>query len=168
MTALHLAALHGNLEILEMLCNHKAICNQEGTYGRTPLHLVVEKEEIGNVMCTLHLLKAVSWHISLKFMTSNLTCKSSNKTNEINSYRYQAGDSDTINIQNYRGDTALHCAASLGHTKLCALLLHFGSDLNIENYIRPSSEDGDEEEQNGQTALQVAANDEVNFNFLKI
>lgn len=57
----------------------------------------------------------------------------------------------------------MHCAASLGHTKLCALLLHFGSDPSIENYIRPSTEEGDEEEQNGQTALQVAANDEVSF-----
>ncbi|CAL8106457.1 unnamed protein product [Orchesella dallaii] len=137
MTALHIAILHGYADIVDLLCSHKAtLTNQEGMYGRTPLHLAVDKEEIDHLTNTISLLKT-------------------------------AGESDIANIQNYRGDTPLHCAASLGHKTQCAILLHFGADPTIENYIRHGTEEEDDEEsENGQTVFDVAANDEIK-NILK-
>lgn len=61
MTPLHLAAQNGHTEILDILCDLKINLNiQEGTYGRTPLHLVIDKEELSNIACTLSILNAVS------------------------------------------------------------------------------------------------------------
>lgn len=63
----------------------------------------------------------------------------------------------------------MHCAASLGHKTLCALLLHFGADPNIENFIKTGVEEDDEEDrENGQTVFDVAANDEVSCLLIRI
>lgn len=60
MTALHIAALQGQNEMVEILCENKASLNtQEGTFGRTPLHLAVEKETLQNIVCANSLLEMV-------------------------------------------------------------------------------------------------------------
>ena len=55
---MHLAVTHGHLEALDMICRAGVNLNvQEGTFGRTPLHLAVEK---GSITATMIILQAVS------------------------------------------------------------------------------------------------------------
>lgn len=97
MSPLLLAISGGNTELVELLCCNKAsLTAQEGTLGKTPLHLAVEKETKESIISTMILLR------------------SSEK------------EQDLANIQNYRGDTPLHVAANAGYTTLSALLMHYG------------------------------------------
>lgn len=98
MSPLLLALASGSTELVQLLCAHKAsLTQQEGTFGRTPLHAAVEKETKESIISTMIILRAAGDY---------------------------AGD--LTNIQNYRGDSPLHTAANLGYTTLCALLMHYG------------------------------------------
>jgi len=156
LSPLQIAVASGFTELVELLCLNKAsLTAQEGTYGKSALHVAVEKETKESIMSTMIILKAAS--------------------NE--------KDLDLTNIQNYRGDTPLHCAANSGFTTLCALLMHYGGDPGVENHVRrtPETDDDDndveqpqpapaaaveadndgEERLSGHTVYDVAASDQV-------
>jgi len=61
MSPLHIAVDNKNIEMVDTFCEYGAnVTMQEGTYGRTPLHLCVEKESEANILMTLLLLGTVS------------------------------------------------------------------------------------------------------------
>jgi ankyrin repeat protein len=98
MSPLLIAVTNGCTELVQLLCGNKASLQmQEGTHGKTPLHVAVEKETKESIISTLIILKSA-----------------------------QDSAGDLTNIQNYRGDTPLHCAANSGFTTLSALLMHYG------------------------------------------
>jgi len=72
-----------------------------------------------------------------------------------------------VNVQNYRGDTPLHCAVSAETPSpaLVALMLYFGADPFIENYIGKDCEEGEVEAGHGRTVFDLAVNEEVRFTF---
>jgi ankyrin repeat protein len=104
LTPLHIAVSNGLIDIVDLLCSSEAdLTAQEGSYGRTPLHFAADKESKESIISTMIILKKAG----------------SRRAAE-----------DLVNIQNYRGDTPLHCAASSGFTTLCALLLYHGVSLS--------------------------------------
>ena len=122
-TPLHVAALNGNTDVINVVIQHAADVNERGHFGRTALHHAYEK---GHVACVYELmthgadvdvrgseLESTPLQLTAHFDHSNCA----------KVLLQHCGAS--INATNKRGQTALHCAAVTGHLDVVATVVSF-------------------------------------------
>ncbi|KAK3086087.1 hypothetical protein FSP39_013342 [Pinctada imbricata] len=102
-TALHIASLHGQAHLVDLLIQHGAVVDASDYLGLTPLHLAC-RNGYQNIICVKALV---------------FTDKTRTKID--------------INAQNLRGDTPIHLAAKWGYETIIMILLENNADTNIRN-----------------------------------
>ncbi|CAB0044933.1 unnamed protein product [Trichogramma brassicae] len=102
-TALHVALIHNQMKVAEMLIRNGANPNLANEEGLTPLHAICQRKQDDNL-------------INLFYMTNNNLCQ-----------RVYA------NVFDKFGRTPLHLALARGHKNVVETLLRYGADLNLAN-----------------------------------
>lgn len=127
-TPLHLAALVGHCEIVELLVSRGAAINATDRGGRTPLICAAGRPRDKVVQTLLRL--GADTGLSAGGDTSPLHRAASNgNTKHINILLDHGVD---VNLRLKGGTTALHAAASLGYIAAIELLLKRGADVNAK------------------------------------
>ncbi|XP_044764144.1 ankyrin repeat domain-containing protein 16-like [Coccinella septempunctata] len=126
-TALHISALHGNLEHTELLVS-KIDINSEDSSGNTPFHEAVLG---GNIDLIDFLVdKGADILAKNKNGSSALHLAAGNGSENILLHLVKKYKLD-LNEVNLSGHTSLHCAARKRHTKIFELLVELGADSKI-------------------------------------
>jgi len=157
LSPLHIAVVNGLSEIVGLLSGYKQILHlQEGTYGRTALHLAVER---GDVACMMQLLRC-------------------GLDPNIQNYR---GDT-VLHLSGSMGNGS-HSGTQVADA-MCAGLMLFGADPFVENHVKGGDQDEEEKIDNivqadsisnngsdtsqlGQTPLDVASSNDKILRILK-
>lgn len=129
-TLLHIAAEHGNINIIKFLLDKNSNINASNSQYLTPLMIAVKFKNINTI----------------KFLLSN-DAKTNSDTKPRETALHIAisgGDSDIIKLlldhnadctiaRSTDGKTPLHIAAELGQVDTCKLLIERGADVNIQD-----------------------------------
>lgn len=140
-TALHLAALHGHKQIVNLLLSCGAAVNVQDEDGETPLHYAAGKGYPDIVELLLAYQADVRVRNSQHWTLLYLAGEHGN-TEIVNFLNIPRGDPSAWRN---RGDTPLHRAVQSGNAQVVQLLLAHGAEVNATN------------EYSGQTPLHVAA-----------
>ncbi|XP_063442777.1 ankyrin repeat domain-containing protein 27-like [Mytilus trossulus] len=148
-TALHIAALHGQAHLIDVLIQHGAIVNASDYLGLTPLHLACQKGFQNIILLLLHFKADVmltdgvgNTPLHLCVDNGHEDCVKGLVFSDVSRIKLD------INAQNERGDTPLHLAAKWGYGTIVNSLLENGADVTIKNRKK-------------QTALSLAQNKNV-------
>ncbi|CAM6121588.1 unnamed protein product [Calypogeia fissa] len=135
-TPLHLAAAHGQLEVLSMLLERGALPNALNRSGQTPLMLACKS---GRGTCIEHLLKAGANVLGFDFSYGrtclHYACRGGHAdcvlkildTSRSGPVSHSWGLARFVNVRDCRGQTALHMASRMGHASVVLLLLDNGA-----------------------------------------
>lgn len=124
LTALHLAAQHGDIRIASLLLSQGADLNQAGVALRTPLHEAVGQDNFGMVLLLLSCQPDLSRQSIQGFTVLHEACLASSP--EIVSSLLEYGADP--HAQDRDGATPLHAAALLGRADVVEQLLYSGAD----------------------------------------
>ncbi|XP_066923620.1 ankyrin repeat domain-containing protein 27-like [Clytia hemisphaerica] len=145
-SALHVASLHGNENIVKLLVG-KASADpnvKTKTNCRTPLHLACQ---YNNIECVNILLKNGS-RTNLKDNTGNTALHFTCSNGHVGPAILLLQSGADVNCTNQRGNTPLHDAARWNFVDICGLLLHYGAPLDVNNKL-------------GMSPLQYTSNEEA-------
>ena len=126
LNALHVAARHGQVEVIRMLLDNKADVNSIDINGNTALHHAAGAGsldtmiELRKVLKSCTVVKAYVYKNN-KYRTTNTMSHTCCPHEDIVKLLIEYGTSRTE--QNSEGNTALHVAAALGHVTIAKLLL---------------------------------------------
>ena len=126
LNALHVAAKHGQVEIMRMLLDHKVDVNSKDVNGNTALHHATGAGRLGTVI-----------YINLEYDNDGIETVYADAENmyfipEDTPYSHIENSNvlkllikygASVTEQNNKGNTALHVAAALGHVTIAKLLL---------------------------------------------
>lgn len=142
-TALMIAADHGQLAIVQELINHHANTNLQSNRGLTALMFATDADHLAVVQ------KLIECHANVNLKTNGRNNGETalmiaiDNNNEAIAHELIHHGSD-VNLQNNRGITALMIAAQNNHLALAQTLIEHHADINLQTII-------------GSTALMIAA-----------
>lgn len=133
-TALHIAALHGQAHLIDVLIQHGAIVNASDYLGLTPLHLACQKGHQNIILLLLHFKADVMITDGMGNTPLHL-CVDKGHEDCVKGLIFSDSCQGTldINAQNERGDTPLHLAAKWGYESIVNVLLENGANPSIRN-----------------------------------
>ncbi|XP_074646412.1 ankyrin repeat domain-containing protein 27-like [Tubulanus polymorphus] len=131
-TALHVSALYGHADIIEILAESGGVVNATDYHGSTPLHIACQK---GHQNVTLMLLdkKAQVNAADNDGNTSLHLCTANGHEDCLKALVYYDRASLDVNAANDFGDTALHLAARWGYYNIVEILLENGASVEARN-----------------------------------
>ena len=125
LTALHVAAQHGEAEIIKYLVDEREVgVNLRAAGGLTPLHLACEAGQLESIALVLRTYKANPNLLTTQDDSPLHLCRDMEAATLL--FRY-GGPAPNPNVFNRRGDTPLHVAARRGQADLVSLLLRHGA-----------------------------------------
>ncbi|XP_069822299.1 ankyrin repeat domain-containing protein 27 isoform X2 [Dendropsophus ebraccatus] len=131
-TPLHIAAICGQSQFIDLLISKGAVVNATDYHGSTPLHLACQKGHQKIALLLLHYKASrdiqdnngnTSLHLACTY--GHEDCVKALVYYDVNSCRMDCG--------NEKGDTALHIAARWGYQGIIEVLLQNGASTNILN-----------------------------------
>ncbi|XP_056381704.1 ankyrin repeat domain-containing protein 27 isoform X2 [Hyla sarda] len=131
-TPLHIAAICGQSQFIDLLISKGAVVNATDYHGFTPLHLACQKGHQKIALLLLHYKASrdiqdnngnTSLHLACTY--GHEDCVKALVYFDVNSCRMDCG--------NEKGDTALHIAARWGYQGIIEVLLQNGASTNVLN-----------------------------------
>ncbi|XP_018563285.1 uncharacterized protein LOC108905016 [Anoplophora glabripennis] len=139
-TALHLAALRGNLDIVKFLVTHGGDLSIRDKSGSTALHLAASK---GHLSITKFLVE-LGTPVDSRNIDGLNSLHLAASGNHFDIVKFLVIHEEDANISDKFGSTVLHLAASKGYFNIVKFLVEFGINVNATNIF-------------GLTALHLAA-----------
>ncbi|KAM4018029.1 ankyrin repeat domain-containing protein 27 isoform 2-T3 [Anomaloglossus baeobatrachus] len=131
-TPLHIAAICGQYQFIDLLICKGAVVNATDYHGSTPLHLACQKGHQKIALLLLHFKASRDIQDNNGNTPLHLACTYGHEDcvkalvyYDVNSYRMDCG--------NEKGDTALHIAARWGYQAIIEVLLQNGADTTAAN-----------------------------------
>ena len=123
-TALHAAALSGNLDGAQILIAHGAKINATEMRGQSPLHWAARNGHTSLV----HLLYAAGANIDLPDLRGKTALRLAAKRGHLETCIALITLGAQVNIQDVKGQTPYFCAMLHGHIRVAKHLFNFGAD----------------------------------------
>lgn len=134
---LHIAALHGNVEVAKLLLESGADINAKDRNGETPLHLVTKVD-------VARLLVESGADIDARDEDGHTPLHTAAMSNSVEVAELLLEKGADVNARDIRGATPLHWASDLCKVRVASLLLEKGADVNARD-------------ERGETPLHLAA-----------
>ena len=133
-TALHIAALHGQAHLIDVLIQNGAIVNATDYFGHSPLHLACHKGYQNVILLLLHFKADVMLTDGIGNTPLHL-CVDNGHEDCVKGILFSdvCRGKLNINAQNERGDTPLHLAAKWGYGLIVSILLENGAEVFSRN-----------------------------------
>jgi ankyrin repeat protein len=128
MTALHWAAFHGDVKILEKLLTLEVDPNTPTEYGTRPLLLASEYASLGAVDCLLKAGADVDGRGGAKETALMLA----SRRGDMQIVQRLIQSEASIDLRERNGNTALMWAAAAGHAKVIEKLIDAGAEVNLK------------------------------------
>lgn len=160
-TCLHVSAREGHMDIVTMLCEeYKVDVNQGDNAGRTALNEAVDAAQ----NAVIQYLKTSGAQLSNDDIGNLLAAASKGDEMKVAGY---IGAGIDINGGDYDDRTALHLAASEGHTGTVALLLQGGANVQATDVFgKTPIDDAGSKNVELRNMLQQAAQGNTNFGYI--
>ena len=149
-TSLHLAALGGHAQCLELLIRRSGALNAKDNYGQTPLHSACETGKRNCVRVRMHKVQAITSKLLVNYKASSQNHYSPQKERgkcgskvdrKFHNFYFQVLLNETEvdpNLTDAHGNAPLHIVCKNGNTKLARMFL----DLRVID-IDSKNKDGD-------------------------
>ncbi|XP_061163403.1 ankyrin repeat domain-containing protein 27-like isoform X2 [Saccostrea echinata] len=133
-TALHIAALHGQAHLVDLLVQHGAIVNASDYLGYTPLHLACQKGYQNIILLLIHFGADCTQADGVGNTPLHL-CVDSGHEDCVKALVFtdKVRTKLEVNAQNNRGDTPLHLASKWGYESIIQILLDSKARTDIKN-----------------------------------
>ncbi|XP_062614913.1 ankyrin repeat domain-containing protein 27-like [Saccostrea cucullata] len=133
-TALHIAALHGQAHLVDLLVQHGAIVNASDYLGYTPLHLACQKGYQNIILLLIHFGADCTQTDGVGNTPLHL-CVDSGHEDCVKALVFtdKVRTKLDVNAQNNRGDTPLHLASKWGYESIIQILLDSKARTDIKN-----------------------------------
>lgn len=133
-TALHIAALHGQAHLVDLLIQHGAVVNASDYLGYTPLHLACQKGYQNIVLLLIHFDADCTQPDSVGNTPLHM-CVDSGHEDCVKALLFadKVRTCIDMNAQNNRGDTPLHLASKWGYESIIQTLLDNNARTDIKN-----------------------------------
>ncbi|XP_055997855.1 ankyrin repeat domain-containing protein 27-like isoform X5 [Ostrea edulis] len=133
-TALHIAALHGQAHLVDLLVQHGAVVNASDYLGYTPLHLACQKGYQNVLLLLIHFGADCTQSDGVGNTPLHL-CVDSGHEDCVKALVFadKARTHIDVNAQNYRRDTPLHLASKWGYESIIRILLDNHARTDIKN-----------------------------------
>ncbi|XP_018113522.1 ankyrin repeat domain-containing protein 27 isoform X2 [Xenopus laevis] len=131
-TPLHIAALCGQAQCIDLLISKGAVVNATDYLGSTPLHLSCQKGHQKIALLLLHYKASSDIQDNNGNTPLHLACTYGHE-DCVKALVYYNLNSCKIDMVNEKGDTALHIAARWGYQGIIEVLLENGANTDIQN-----------------------------------
>ncbi|XP_051548331.1 ankyrin repeat domain-containing protein 27-like isoform X2 [Myxocyprinus asiaticus] len=131
-TPLHVAAICGQSQLIDLLVSKGAVVNATDYYALTPLHLSCQKGYQGVTLLLLHYKANTDAQDNNGNTPLHLACMYGHE-DCVKGLVYFDLHSCRLNVQNDKGDTPLHIAARWGYEGIMEVLLENGASTLIHN-----------------------------------
>lgn len=131
-TPLHIAAICGQSQFIDLLISKGAVVNATDYHGSTPLHLACQKGHQNIVLLLLHYKASRDIQDNNGNTPLHLACTYGHE-DCVKALVYYDVNSCRMDCGNEKGDTALHIAARWGYQGIIEVLLQNGACTNILN-----------------------------------
>jgi len=123
-TALHSAALDGQVDAVAMLLKGGADCNARSALGVTPLHAAVDHPDVAEA-----LIRAGA-EVNAKDVAGRTALAWATRSGRADAVELLLRNGAEVNTADVDGQTPLHCAARRGQEQVAAVLLEHGADVD--------------------------------------
>ncbi|XP_040265523.1 ankyrin repeat domain-containing protein 27 isoform X2 [Bufo bufo] len=131
-TPLHIAAICGQSQFIDLLICKGAAVNATDYHGSTPLHLACQKGHQKIALLLLHYKASRDIQDNNGNTPLHLACTYGHE-DCVKALVYYDVNSCRMDCGNEKGDTALHVAARWGYQGIIEVLLQNGADPNVSN-----------------------------------
>ncbi|KAE8608961.1 hypothetical protein XENTR_v10011676 [Xenopus tropicalis] len=131
-TPLHIAALYGQAQCVDLLISKGAVVNATDYLGSTPLHLSCQKGHQKIALLLLHFKASSDIQDNNGNTPLHLACTYGHE-DCVKALVYYDLNSCKIDTVNEKGDTPLHIAARWGYQGIIEVLLENGANTDIQN-----------------------------------
>uniref|UniRef100_A0A146LTI8 Ankyrin repeat domain-containing protein 27 n=1 Tax=Lygus hesperus TaxID=30085 RepID=A0A146LTI8_LYGHE len=134
-TVLHIAAMYGQAQVIDMLLNHGAKPEKTDYKGSTALHYSCARGHQNSLLLLVHFGVKLNPADNEGNTPLHLAAANGHDTciKALLYFVEQGGLEFDTNLRNNQGDTALHNAARWGYSNIVNLLLEYGASPFIEN-----------------------------------
>nr|XP_033796858.1 ankyrin repeat domain-containing protein 27 isoform X2 [Geotrypetes seraphini] len=146
-TPLHIAAICGQAQLIDLLVSKGAAVNATDYHGSTPLHLACQKGYQNVTLLLLHYNASTDIQDNNGNTPLHLACTYGHE-DCVKALVYYDIQSCRLDIGNEKGDTPLHIAARWGYQGIIEVLLQNGANTDIQNRMK-------------ETPLQCALNSKI-------
>lgn len=134
-TALHVASLYGQPQIVDLLLSRGASVNVTDYSGSTPLHYAASRGHQNALLLLAHSKAEIQCRDNEGNAPLHLSAGNGHEgcVKALLYFSEHVGVPLDVNITNTNGDTALHHAARWGYEGIVSILLEYGANPCIEN-----------------------------------
>ena len=133
-TALHLAALRGDLKSVRLLIKNGAKVDLEGMYKQTPIHqLLAEASPPKNYKIIVSEMMKQKFPIGLKDQSGKTILHYASEKGLLDVVKQALSKKANVNMQTPEGWTPLHLASANSHVPVIEFLIKQGADVNLKD-----------------------------------
>lgn len=134
-TALHVASLYGQPQIVDLLLSRGASVNVSDYSGSTPLHYAASRGHQNALLLLAHSRAEIQCRDNEGNAPLHLSAGNGHEgcVKALLYFSEHVGVHFDVNATNTNGDTALHHAARWGYEGIVSILLEYGANPSVEN-----------------------------------